>query len=126
MLMADIELLRRRRAAKEGSEDIVVELTIAANDFEIVDFEQHPVAQRYLPLNEVITINTGSVDVKVLYNQRDYDLDIVPSGGVIKQENKAVRSLKVINLDATNQAQVIIKAKRRAATIDDAIRKLIP
>jgi len=124
--MLDIVLLRKRRAAKEGSEDIPIEVEIAAGDFEIVDYSQHEVARRYLPLNEIITINTGSVPVKVHYNQRKDDADYVPAGAVIKQENKYVRSLKVVNLDSTNAAKVIIKAKKRPATIDDAIRKLIP
>jgi len=116
---------RERRVRKEGSEDFVTKLTIPAGDFAVVDYEQHPIAKRYLPLNEVVTINTGSVSVKVLYNQNDYDADVVPAGGVIKVE-KDIRSLKVINMDSTNQAEVIVKAKRKPMTMDDAIRSLIP
>ncbi|WP_456477900.1 hypothetical protein [Geoglobus ahangari] len=125
VLKLSIGSKRDRRIKKEGSEDIVTELKINPNDFAIVDYEQHEVAKRYLPLDEVVTINTGSVPVKVLYNQNDYDTDIVPAGGVIKVE-KDIRSLKVINLDSTNQADVIIKAKRKPMTMDEAIRSLIP
>ncbi len=124
-LKATIGSKRERRIKKEGSEDIVTELTINPNDFAIIDYEQHEVAKRYLPLNEVVTINTGSVPVKVLYNQLEYDADIVPAGGVIKVE-KDVRSLKVINLDSTNQAEVIVKAKRKPITTDELLRSMIP
>lgn len=125
-LVSSIELLRKRRAAKEGSPEILHELTIAANDFEIVDYEQHDVAKRYLPLNEVVFINTGSVEVKVYYNQRNDDYETIPAGSILKEDTKWIRSLKVVNEDAENQATIKIKAKKRPATIDDVVRKLIP
>jgi len=124
-LKSTIGTKRERRVKKEGSEDIPIEFEIDPNDFVIIDYEQHEVAKRYLPLDEIIVINTGSVPVKVLYNQREYDADIVPAGGVIKQDKK-VRSLKIINLDSTNQAKGIVRAKRKPMTINDAIRGLIP
>ncbi|AEA48060.1 hypothetical protein [Archaeoglobus veneficus] len=117
---------RERRVAKEGSEDIPIELNIAAGGFEVIDYEQHEVAKRYLPLNEIITINVGSVPVKVLYNQSEYDADYVPAGGVIKQEHKSVRSLKVVNLDSTNAAKVIVRAKKKPITTNDVVRMMIP
>jgi len=116
---------RERRVKKEGSEDIPTEFEIDPGDFVIIDYEQHPVAKRYLPLNEIITINTGSVPIKVLYNQKEYDADVVPAGAVIKAE-KNVRTLKIINLDDSNKAKGIVRAKKKPMDINDAIRSLIP
>ena len=117
---------RERRTAKEGSEDITVELDIAAGDFEIVDYSKHPVAKKYLPLNELIVINDGSTKLKIYYNQTKDDFDIVPAGGVLSKDNKAIRSLKVENLDSSNAGHAVIHARKRPMKTDDLIRKLIP
>jgi len=116
---------RERRVLREGTEEIPVELTIPPSSFQIVDFEEHEVAKKYVPLDEITIINTGATKVKVYYNQSKDDTDIVPSGAVISHDKKSIRTLKVENLDSSNSATVVIRAKKKPITQDELLRRLI-